>query len=128
MDLFRLLKRFIPPYRGKVVLNVVFNLLSTILSLFSFAAIIPVLHILFGIKTGVADYTPFAWTDDILVIADALKNNLFWWLGCQITENGAGWVLFLLGLFLVAMTGLKCLCTYLASFFMIPIQIGRAHV
>ena len=86
MDLFRLLKRFIPPYRGKVVLNVVFNLLSTILSLFSFAAIIPVLHILFGIKTGVADYTPFDWTDDILVIADALKNNLFWWLGCQITE------------------------------------------
>ena len=124
MDLFRLLKRFIPPYRGKVVLNVVFNLLSTILSLFSFAAIIPVLHILFGIKTGVATYTPFAWTDDILVIADALKNNLFWWLGCQITENGAGWVLFLLGLFLVAMTGLKCLCTYLASFFMIPIRTG----
>ena len=124
MDLFRLLKRFIPPYRGKVVLNVVFNLLSTILSLFSFAAIIPVLHILFGIKTGVAAYTPFAWSDSLLSIADALKNNLFWWLGNQIAQNGAGWVLFLLGLFLVAMTGLKCLCTYLASFFMIPIRTG----
>ena len=124
MDLIRLLKRFVPPYRGKVVLNVVFNLLSTILSLFSFAAIIPVLHILFGINTEVLAYQPFAWTDDVTVIAAALKNNLFWWLGAQIAANGAGWVLFLLGLFLVVMTGLKCLCTYLASFFMIPIRTG----
>lgn len=124
MDLFRLLKRFVPPYRGKVVLNVVFNLLSTILSLFSFAAIIPVLHILFGINTDVATYRDFVWTDDLTVIADALKNNLFWWLGEQISANGSGWVLFLLGLFLVVMTGLKCLCTYLASFFMIPIRTG----
>ena len=124
MDLFKLLKRFIPPYRGKVVLNIVFNLLSTILSLFSFAAIIPVLHILFGIKSGVANYTPVIWTGDITLLADTLKNNLFWWLGEQISTNGAGWVLFLLGLFLVVMTGLKCLCTYLASFFMIPIRTG----
>ena len=124
MDLFRLLKRFIPPYRGKVVLNIVFNLLSTVLSLFSFAAIIPVLHILFGIKTGVAEYTPVIWTGDLTLLAETLKNNLFWWLGEQIATNGAGWVLFLLGLFLVAMTGLKCLCTYLASFFMIPIRTG----
>jgi len=124
MDLFRLLNRFVPPYRGKVVLNVVFNLLSTILSLFSFAAIIPVLHILFGINTEVAQYQPFSWSDDITVIAGALKNNVFWWLGEQIAQNGAGWVLFLLGVFLVVMTGLKCLCTYLASFFMIPIRTG----
>ena len=124
MDLFKLLKRFIPPYRGKVVLNIVFNLLSTILSLFSFAAIIPVLHILFGIKSGVANYTPVIWTGDITLLAETLKNNLFWWLGEQISVNGAGWVLFLLGLFLVVMTGLKCLCTYLASFFMIPIRTG----
>ena len=87
MDLFRLLKRFVPPYRGKVVLNVVFNLLSTILSLFSFAAIIPVLHILFGINTEVIAYQEFAWSDDVTVIANALKkpdgcsscSGCFWW-------------------------------------------------
>ena len=44
MEFFRLLKRFVPPYRGKVALNITFNMLSTILSLFSFAAIIPVLR------------------------------------------------------------------------------------
>ena len=124
MDLLKLFKRFVPPYKGKVALNIFFNLLSTILSLFSFAAIIPVLHILFGIKAGVAAYMPFAWTDEVSVIADALKNNLYWWLGEQISVRGAGWVLFVLGLFLVVMTGLKCLCTYMASFFMIPIRTG----
>ena len=68
MELFTLLKRFVPPYRGKVVLNVVFNLLSTILSLFSFAAIIPVLHILFGINTEVIAYQEFAWSDEEYVL------------------------------------------------------------
>ena len=49
-NFFRLLRRFIPPYRGQLALNILFNLLSTVLSLFSFAAIIPVLQILFGIN------------------------------------------------------------------------------
>ncbi len=106
------------------MLNILFNLLSTVLSLFSFAAIIPVLHILFGMNTEVLTYQPFSWSDDIAVIAEALKNNLFYLLGEQIAVNGAGWVLFLLGMFLVVMTGLKCLTTYLASFFMIPIRTG----
>ncbi|MBP5290004.1 MAG: ABC transporter ATP-binding protein [Paludibacteraceae bacterium] len=124
MDLFRLLRRFVPPYRGKVVLNVVFNLLSTVLSLFSFAAIIPVLHILFGISTEVAEYQPVLWSDSLSAIGVALRNNLYWWLGQEIAARGPGWVLFVLGVFLVAMTGLKCLTTYLASFFMIPIRTG----
>ena len=124
MNFFRLLQRFVPPYRGKVVLNILFNLLSTVLSLFSFAAIIPVLHILFGIERVAQDYVPVVWADGLNAVVDALKNNLFCWLGEQIAAGGAGWVLFLLGLFLVVMTGLKCLCAYMASFFMIPIRTG----
>lgn len=124
MNFFRLLRRFVPPYRGKVMLNILFNLLSTVLSLFSFAAIIPVLHILFGIERVAQDYVPVVWADGLNAVVDALKNNLFCWLGEQIAAGGAGWVLFLLGLFLVVMTGLKCLCAYMASFFMIPIRTG----
>ena len=106
------------------MLNILFNLLSTVLSLFSFAAIIPVLHILFGIERVAQDYVPVVWADGLNAVVDALKNNLFCWLGEQIAAGGAGWVLFLLGLFLVVMTGLKCLCAYMASFFMIPIRTG----
>jgi len=121
---FRLLHRFIPPYRGKLVLNILFNLLSTILSLFSFAAIIPVLRILFGIHSATTEYVPVVWSDGLQAVGDALQSNVFCWIGLQMAAGGAGWVLFVLGLFLVVMTGLKCACAYFASFFMIPIRTG----
>jgi len=127
MEFFRLLKRFVPPYRGKVALNITFNMLSTIFSLFSFAAIIPVLHILFGTTPAPevvnASSSPSSLSN-IDAVVTALKNDLLVWLTDQIGAGQSGQVLFLLGLFLVGMTGLKCLCTYLASFFMIPIRTG----
>ena len=48
-DFIRILKRFVPPYKKYMVLNIVFNVLSAILNLFSFALIIPILQILFKI-------------------------------------------------------------------------------
>ena len=50
MNFLRLIRRFVPPYKGQMALNILFNLLSTVLSLFSFAAIIPVLQLLFGLS------------------------------------------------------------------------------
>lgn len=116
--------RFVSPYKGYAVLNVVLNLLSTVLSLFSFAAIIPVLQILFGIADANLTYTDIATTTSIGEYAVAVKDNLFWWLQEQIAVRGSGWVLFVLGLFLVAMTGLKCLCAFLALYCMVPIRTG----
>lgn len=124
MNYFKLLHRFIPPYKTQVVLNIFFNLLSTVLSLFSFAAIIPVLQLLFGLTTP--DLQHIAITDAMTMeqTVDALKNNLFYLLQEQMLSRGAGWVLFLLGLFLVVMTALKCGTAWLASFYMIPIRTG----
>lgn len=113
-----------PPYRGKVILNILFNLLSTILSLFSFAAIIPVLRILFGLHEASTTYLPVVWSAGIEAVSDALQNNLYCWIALETAAGKAGYVLFLLGVFLVVMTGLKCGCTYMASFFMIPIRTG----
>lgn len=124
MTILSLLKRFIPPYKKEVVLNVLFNLLSTILSLFSFAAIIPVLRILFGISQSDLVAVDMSQTAGIAEWMSALKNNIFFLLQEQIAVSGEGWVLFLLGVFLVVMTGLKCLTAWLASFYMIPIRTG----
>ena len=121
---FRLLRRFIPPYRGQLALNICFNLLSTVLSLFSFAAIIPVLQILFGINAGIDTYQPVVWANGLEAVMQVLKNNLYCWISLQIMQGGAGMVLFLLGVFLVMMTGLKCAAAFFASFFMIPIRTG----
>jgi len=124
MDFLQLLRRFVPPYRGHLVLNIFFNLLSTILSLFSFAAIIPVLQILFGISAVDTEYVTLTTSMSFHEFFAAAKNNIFYWLEGQIDVHGAGFVLFLLGTFLVVMTLLKCACAYLASFHMIPIRTG----
>lgn len=124
MQIFALIRRFIPPYKKELVLNVLFNLLSTVLSLFSFAAIIPVLRLLFGINDAALEYMDLSAATGMGEWLAALKNNVFWLIQDQMAASGSGWVLFLLGLFLVVMTLLKCLCAWLASYFMIPIRTG----
>lgn len=124
MNFLRLIKRFIPPYKKEVTLNIFFHLLSTLLSLVSFAAIIPILQILFGVNTDVLTYQTVDWTASVGVITSTLKNNLFYWIQQQTTTQGAGWVLFALGVFLIVTTFLKTATSYLGSYFMIPIRTG----
>lgn len=50
-DFFRLLKRFAFPYKWNIILSLVFNLLTAVLTIFSFAVIMPILRMLFGITT-----------------------------------------------------------------------------
>ncbi len=124
MHFLKLIRRFVPPYKGEMALNIFFNLLSTILSLFSFAAIIPVLQILFGLSENTAQYIDLATVASLSDWLAALKNNLYCWMGGQISLHGGGYMLFLLGLFLVVMTGLKVLAAWLANFYMVPIRTG----
>lgn len=123
-DLLNILRRFIPPYKVQVILNIVFNVLATVLSLFSFATIIPILKMLFGIGAGEVAFTPLTSGMGLEAMLNALKGNLYFWMNTQIAIHGAGWVLFALGAFLVVMTGLKCAATFMASYCMVPIRTG----
>ena len=80
MNILSLLRRFIPPYRWQVAANLFFNVLSTILSLFSFATIIPVLQILFGLSEAEAVYMPWSSAESMQETIDLLKNNLYYFL------------------------------------------------
>lgn len=124
MKIVSLIRRFVHPYRGLVVLNLLFNLLSTILSLFSFAAIIPVLRILFGISTVDVTYVPLSRAMSMDVWLTTAKDNLYYMLAEQMADYGGGTVLAFLGLFLALMTGLKCLTAWLANYYMVPIRTG----
>ena len=42
-EFFKVLRRFVPPYKKYLVLSLVFTLLSAILNVFSFMVIIPIL-------------------------------------------------------------------------------------
>ena len=124
MDWIKLIRRFVPPYKGSMALNIGFNLLSTLLSLFSFAAIIPVLRILFGLTDIEVTRIPMETVNGLQETLNALRNNMYCALNEQIAVHGAGYVLFWLGLFLVGMTGLKCVTSWLANYFMVPIRTG----
>lgn len=104
-------------------MNVLFNSLSAVLSLFSFASIIPVLRLLFGVESGSLSYMSFSqaeWKDYALII----KNNIYCYLQQQVDIGGASRMLLVLGLFLIVMTFLKCLTAWLGAYFMIPIRTG----
>lgn len=107
-----------------MALNILFNLLSTILSLFSFAAIIPVLRILFGLTAADAQWTDPASVSGLQDYIAAWRSNLYYLLNEQIAIHGASYVLLMLGLFLILMTGLKCATAWLANYFMVPIRTG----
>lgn len=127
-DFLRILRRFVPPYKKFMVMNILFNILSAILNLFSFALIIPILQILF--KINEAHYTFMAWNfqagswESWKALPELLKNNFFWYVSHLIETDGGSFTLIILGLFLVVMTFLKVATMYMAFYTMIPIRTG----
>lgn len=119
-ELFKLLLRFVPPYKKYLILNIFFNLLSTLLSIFSFMLIIPILEILF--KTSDATYTFIPWSEGDL--KDVVINNFYWLVSEQIKVHGAIWTLMLLGVWLIVMTFAKTMTSYLSSACIIPLRGG----
>lgn len=127
-DFLRILRRFVPPYKRYMVLNVIFNILSAILNLFSFALIIPILNILFKLNDEVYSYkdwvfNPWTW-ESWKATPELIKNNFFWFVSDMIEKDGGSFTLIVLGLFLVVATFLKVATMYLAFFTMIPIRTG----
>lgn len=127
-DFLRILRRFVPPYKKYLVGNIVFNILSAILNLFSFALIIPILQILFKINQDTYNYTPIVWDwnnwEKLKEIPGLLKDNFFWFVSDLIERQGGSFTLIILGLFLVVMTFVKVATMYLAFYEMIPIRTG----
>lgn len=119
-----LLKRFLPPYKKYVFLSILFDFLSTLFSLFSFASIIPILQILFGINRNTAVYQPWTWNDGFKTISAAIKNNLTYTIEQLINQTGPQTALLYIGIFLIVTTFLKVGFAYLGSHFIVPIRTG----
>ena len=118
----QVLRRFIPPYKKYLTLTVLFNILSAVLNIFSFAAIIPILQILFQTDTQtVATQLMDLGSADI---KDVLSNNANYYVHQLIGEWGPATTLLLIGLFLVVMTFLKTAAYFLSSATIIPIRTG----
>ena len=117
---FKLLRRFVPPYKRYLVLNVFFNLLAAFLTLFSFALIIPILEMLFGLNT--ASYSFMTWGQGS--VKDVVVNDFYYYVQCIIERYGPSVALAAIALALIVMTALKTGSSYLSSFFLVPIRTG----
>lgn len=128
-ELLGLLKRFIPPYRGKLLASVLFNILAALLNLLAFSLVIPILKILFQIERPVRDYIPLDSIDKWSITglketADAIAHNFSYGISTLIEQFGASQTLIFLAIFLVVMTLIKVLSAYMGLFFLIPIRTG----
>ncbi len=115
-----ILRRYVPPYKKYLILNIVFNILAAVLTLFSFMLVIPILEMLFKIKDAVYVYMPLG-SDDI---KEVCINNFYYYVQESISYLGPSTTLALLGAALVIMTALKTGTTYLSMYFMVPLRSG----
>lgn len=122
-NLFVLLKRFIPSYKRYVVLTFIFNFLSTIFNLFSFAAIIPILQIIFKVNVESHSFVGWDWSS-VDSIVYSLKNNAMHYVENLIAVNGEFVALCMLAGFLVSMTLLKTGSEFLAGAMLVPVRTG----
>ena len=121
-EFLQVLKRFLPPYKKYLALTIVFNMLSALLNIFSFAALIPILQILFRTEgTGTATQL-MPWSFDNL--KDVISNNADYYVTQLIHSVGSTTTLLLIGLFLAFTTMLKTGAYFLSSATIIPMRTG----
>ncbi|KAA6331087.1 Lipid A export ATP-binding/permease protein MsbA [termite gut metagenome] len=121
-EFIRVLRRFVPPYKKFLILNVVFNILSGILNVFSFVLIKPILEILFKLKE--TDYIFIPWNDSTVNVKDIVVNNAYYYITDLVHQYGESTTLLILGLFLAVMTLFKTGCYFLSSALLVPIRTG----
>lgn len=114
------LRRFLPPYKKYLFFSVFFNVLSALLNIFSFAALIPILQILFQVDGGLCANELLPWA----LSKEVLQNNLSYYVQELIISTSATTTLLIIGLFLAFTTFLKTMAYFLSSATVMPIRTG----
>ena len=123
-EFLQVLRRFVPPYKKYLGLSILFNILSAILNIFSFAALIPILQILFQVDGGIRANDYMHWDGSLGTLKEVATNNLYYYIQEFIVEYSASTALLVIGMFLAFMTFLKTGAYFLSSATIIPIRTG----
>lgn len=121
-EFMQVLRRFVPPYKKYLALSVVFNILSAILNIFSFAALIPILNILFKTGDAVVATEYLEWGSHSA--REVVTNNANFFVQQLVDDLGATTTLLVIGLFLAFMTFLKTTAYFLSSATITPVRTG----
>lgn len=123
-EFLQILRRFVPPYKKYLGLSILFNILSAVLNIFSFVALIPILQILFKVDGGIRVNEYMHWNGDWGSIKEVATNNLYYYIQEFIVVHSASTALLVIGIFLAFMTFLKTGAYFLSSATIIPIRTG----
>ncbi|MCK9452981.1 MAG: ABC transporter ATP-binding protein/permease [Bacteroidales bacterium] len=118
MKKFYRILAYIKPYWGYAVLNVLFNLLTIVFSLFSLTMLVPFLNLLFGTEALVTEKPEFALN------ADALLNTLNYQISQIIVERGQLEALIFICILLITAFLMRNLGRFFAMFYMANVRIG----
>lgn len=119
-DLWLFIRRFAAPYKGTLALSVLFNIITAFFTIFSFAFLIPILQMLFGLETAHYDFIPWGEGN----IKDVLINNFYYYTDQMILAHGQSYTLAFLAGVLIIMTILKTGTYFLSDYFIIPLRNG----
>ncbi|MDP4185726.1 MAG: ABC transporter ATP-binding protein, partial [Bacteroidota bacterium] len=117
-EIFKVLKRFIPPYKADLILSFIYNILAAVFGIFSFVMMQPVLEILFTQNKEIKTKLPWEFKFDVI------KNNFYYFVTTLKLEHGAEAALVLVGAILVIAVFFKVLFTYLGSYHSVNIRNG----
>ena len=130
-EFLQVLRRFVPPYKKYLVLTIVFNILSAVLNIVSFMAIIPILQILFKTESTTSTVQLMEWrlwehlsAFDFGALKDVAGNNAEYYVRLLINDYGQTFTLLFIGLALAFMTLLKTGAYFISSATVIPIRTG----
>ena len=121
-EFWKVIKRYVAPYKGYLGGSVLMNVLSAVFNIFSFSLLAPILKILF--ESGGNDYTLIPWSEVSVFDFSKILNNAYYYMTLWIENAGAGHVLLMLCLIFSGITLIKTSCYFGASAVMIPIRTG----
>ena len=117
---FRIIKH-LKPYTSYVLLNIAFNILSVMFSLFSLTMVVPFLGILFETQEKV--YNPAKLSFN----SESIKENFYALISSVIDDNGKTEALMFICILVLITFFLRNLFRYFALFFLTPIRNGVVH-
>ena len=109
---------YVKPYWGSVTMNIVFTILATIFSLFSFSMIVPFLNLLFNPDNLITVKPEFSLS------SDALLETMNYYISSIIISKGQKMALLFICVMLVFAFFLRNLTTYMASYYMAAVRVN----
>ena len=109
---------YVRPYWGSVTMNIIFNILATIFSLFSFSMIVPFLNLLFNPDNLLTVKPEFSLS------SDALLETMNYYISAIIIAKGQKMALLFICAMLVFAFFLRNLTTYMASYYMAAVRVN----